>query len=173
MARMKPTAEQQPPAARCRVSELTPVPKGMCPAFYQFMGAGSPRSDSGEILMLRTPTTNTKGMMMSDRTEGNKVMDLNTEAATVLKNLNGDFDKISKYVVDRCGDFTRDSERAAFIAAFLKPATPTPDAKLVAAAREAVKALRQLTREGVRVIDLDNDLIADALAAALAERGRV
>jgi hypothetical protein len=35
------------------MSELTPVPKGMCPAFYQFMGAGSPRSDSGEILMLK------------------------------------------------------------------------------------------------------------------------
>jgi hypothetical protein len=37
---------------------LTPVPKGMCPAFYQFMGAGSPRSDSGEILMLEADTTN-------------------------------------------------------------------------------------------------------------------
>lgn len=51
--------------------------------------------------------------------------------------------------------------------AVTKPPAPTPDANLIAAAREAVKALRQLTREGVRVIDLDNDLIADALAAAL------
>jgi hypothetical protein len=31
---------------------LIPVPSGMCPAFYEFMGAGCARSDSGEILML-------------------------------------------------------------------------------------------------------------------------
>ena len=31
---------------------LVPVPKGMCPAFYQFMAAGGHRSDSGEILMI-------------------------------------------------------------------------------------------------------------------------
>ncbi len=31
---------------------LVPVPKGMCPAFYEFMGAGGVRSDSGEILMI-------------------------------------------------------------------------------------------------------------------------
>lgn len=83
------------------MSELTPVPKGMCPAFYQFMGAGSPRSDSGEILMLK------------------------------------------------------DKE------------APDPAAELVAKAREAVNALRQLSCEGVRVIDLDSDLIADSLAAAI------
>lgn len=126
--------------------------------------------------MLRTPITNTKGMMMSNRTEGNKVMDFNTEAATVLKNLNGDFDKISKYIVDRCGDFTRDSERAAFIAAFLKPA-PTPDANLLAAAREAVAKLRRIggqERTTPREIELRDAVLdtADALAAALADRDR-
>ena len=34
------------------VMNLVPVPKGMCPAFYQFMAAGGHRSDSGEILMI-------------------------------------------------------------------------------------------------------------------------
>lgn len=31
---------------------LVPVPKGMCPAFYQFMGAGGQHSDSGDLLMI-------------------------------------------------------------------------------------------------------------------------
>lgn len=35
---------------------FVPVPKGMCPAFYEIMGAGGVRSDSGEILMLANTT---------------------------------------------------------------------------------------------------------------------
>lgn len=31
---------------------LVPVPRGMCGAFYQFMGAGAPRGDDGQIMML-------------------------------------------------------------------------------------------------------------------------
>lgn len=31
--------------------ELVPAPKGMCSSFYEFIGAGAPRSESGEILM--------------------------------------------------------------------------------------------------------------------------
>ena len=43
-----------------------------------------------------------------------------TEAATVYRNLHGDHSKIANYVVERCGDFIFDSERAQFIAAFLR-----------------------------------------------------
>jgi hypothetical protein len=44
----------------------------------------------------------------------------------VMRNLKGDSVRISKYVVSRCGDFTLDDERSAFIAAFLRAANPTP-----------------------------------------------
>ena len=44
--------------------QLLPVPKGMCSAFYEFMGAGGVRSDSGEILMIgdHSDDQETKGL---------------------------------------------------------------------------------------------------------------
>jgi len=41
------------------------------------------------------------------------------EARTVYRNLRGDHWRIAEYVVNRCGDFTFDSERTRFIGAFL------------------------------------------------------
>ncbi len=59
---------------------------------------------------------------MSDHSGSDKVMGIDAEASTVTQNLKGDSVGISKYVVNRCGDFTLDDERAAFIAAFLRAA---------------------------------------------------
>lgn len=39
---------QQPVIRR----EYVPLPRGMCPAFYDFMGAGCPRTESGELMMV-------------------------------------------------------------------------------------------------------------------------
>lgn len=33
--------------------ELVPAPKGMCSSFYEFIGAGAPRSESGEVLIVK------------------------------------------------------------------------------------------------------------------------
>jgi hypothetical protein len=46
-------------------------------------------------------------------------MTFNEEAQRVFNNLNGDTQKIAEYIVNRCGDFIFDDERANFIAAFL------------------------------------------------------
>jgi hypothetical protein len=59
---------------------------------------------------------------MSDRSGSHLVMAQQQEADTVWRNLNGDARQIAAYVVTRCGDFTYDTERAAFIAAFLTAA---------------------------------------------------
>lgn len=54
---------------------LIPVPRGMCPAFYQFMGAGAPRGDDGQIFMLNPRYR--KGVQNGEETTGD---DTTTEA---------------------------------------------------------------------------------------------
>jgi hypothetical protein len=56
---------------------------------------------------------------MSDRSGSAVVMSPDAEAKQVYQNLHGDHWKIAEYVVNRCGDFTFDSERVRFISAFL------------------------------------------------------
>lgn len=57
---------------------------------------------------------------MSDRSGSDKVMSIQDEAKTVIRNVENDSKKIAHYIMHRCGDFTFDSEREAFIAAFLE-----------------------------------------------------
>ena len=65
---------------------------------------------------------------MSDRTGSDKVMTTDDEASAVTRNLGGDSVRISKYIVNRCGDFTFDDERTLFIASFLRAACVSSEA---------------------------------------------
>jgi hypothetical protein len=49
-------------------------------------------------------------------------MDAYTEAQHAIRNVKRDWQQVADYLVNRCGDFTFDEERAAFIGAFLKAA---------------------------------------------------
>ncbi len=61
---------------------LVPVPKGMCPAFYQFMAAGGHRSDSGEILMIGPSDTATSLLREVYRQVGNSATGFRRHALT-------------------------------------------------------------------------------------------
>ena len=57
---------------------------------------------------------------MADQSGSDQVMSQGQEAELVWRNLGGDTEQIAAYIVNRCGDFIYDKERARFIAAFLR-----------------------------------------------------